>query len=91
MIDSGRQQTDPRRPAGDHADLTSSGIAANVPACITWPPGQIAASGEGTQNLPGCRELEASVLAAFPSALHGQGELHRTGSSVRYPDTPYVR
>jgi hypothetical protein len=37
------------------------------------------------------QELEASALAAFPNALYGQGELHRTGSSVRYPDTPYVR
>jgi len=53
VIDSGRQQTEPRRPAGDHADLTSSGIAANAPACITWPPCQNAASGEGTQDLPG--------------------------------------
>ncbi len=51
VIDSGRQQNDPRRPAA--TTRTSSGIAANVPACITWPPCQIAASREGTQNLPG--------------------------------------
>jgi hypothetical protein len=84
VIDPSSQQTDPRRPAA--TTRTSSGIAANIPACITWLPCQIAVSGEGAQNLPGGVTLAVSkdLIKDAPS-IDADGQTDASEQDALYP------